>query len=101
MTYGLAIIAPPEADSFSFAALSAANENNIFLCDLSGSSEAQLERDKRAVSVFESLQDCQIQIKCNLFYAPLSNSILTLIHTRDLIRVFILNHPALTLEGRR
>jgi len=34
MTYRLAIIDPPEADCFSFAALSAANENNVFLCDL-------------------------------------------------------------------
>ncbi len=40
MTYRLAIIDPPEADCFSFAALSAANENNIFLCDLCVSSEA-------------------------------------------------------------
>jgi hypothetical protein len=36
----LVIIAPPEADNFSFAARSAANEKNIFLCDLCGSSEA-------------------------------------------------------------
>jgi hypothetical protein len=36
----LVIVAPPEADCFSFAALSAANENNIFLCDHCGSSEA-------------------------------------------------------------
>jgi len=41
MTYRLAIIDPPEADCFSFAALSAANENNVFLCDLCGSSTAQ------------------------------------------------------------
>jgi len=40
MTHNLAIINPPEADSFSFAALSAANENNIYLCDLCVSSEA-------------------------------------------------------------
>ena len=40
MTYRLAIITPPEADCFSFAALSAANENNIYLCDLCVSSEA-------------------------------------------------------------
>ena len=37
MTYRLAIIDPPEADCFSFAARSAANENNIFLCDLAPS----------------------------------------------------------------
>jgi hypothetical protein len=37
----MAIINPPEAEYFSFAALSAANENNIFLCDLCGSSTAQ------------------------------------------------------------
>jgi hypothetical protein len=41
MTYMLAIINLPEADCFSFAALSAANENNIFLCDLGDSSPAQ------------------------------------------------------------
>jgi hypothetical protein len=35
------IIAPPEADYFSFAARSAANENNISLGDLCGSSTAQ------------------------------------------------------------
>jgi hypothetical protein len=40
MTYRLTIIEPPKADCFSFAALSAANENNIFLWDLCGSSEA-------------------------------------------------------------
>ncbi len=47
MTHRLAIINPPEADCFSFAALSAANENNIFLCDLCGSSEAPQGRDLR------------------------------------------------------
>jgi hypothetical protein len=31
---------PPEADCFSFAALSAANENNILLCALCVLSEA-------------------------------------------------------------
>ena len=36
----MAAIDPPEADCFSFAAVSAANENNIFLCDLCVSSEA-------------------------------------------------------------
>jgi hypothetical protein len=50
MTYRLAIIDPPQADCFSFAALSAANENNVFLCDLCVSSEAPQGRDKRAVS---------------------------------------------------
>jgi hypothetical protein len=48
----VAIINPPEADCFSFAALSAANENNAFLCDLCGSSEAPQGRDKRAVNIF-------------------------------------------------
>jgi hypothetical protein len=41
MHCNLVIIAPPEADYFSFAARSAANENNIILCDLCGSSTAQ------------------------------------------------------------
>jgi hypothetical protein len=41
MTYNLAIINPPEADCFSFAARSAANGNNILLCDLCGLSTAQ------------------------------------------------------------
>jgi hypothetical protein len=36
----LITIDPPEADCFSFAALSAANENNIFFWYLCGSSEA-------------------------------------------------------------
>jgi hypothetical protein len=40
MHYMLVIIAPPEADYFSFAARSAANENNVFLCALSGLSTA-------------------------------------------------------------
>jgi hypothetical protein len=40
INHRLVIVAPPEADRFSFAALSAANENNKFLCDLCVSSEA-------------------------------------------------------------
>jgi hypothetical protein len=47
----LAIIAPPEADYFSFAARSAANEKNIFLCDLCGSSSRRFLRG-RAVNAF-------------------------------------------------
>jgi hypothetical protein len=46
----LLIINPPEADCFSFAARSAANENNIFLCDLRGSSPGKFLRG-RAVNV--------------------------------------------------
>jgi hypothetical protein len=42
----LAIIDPPEADCFSFAARSAANENNIFLCDLCGSSPRRFLRGR-------------------------------------------------------
>jgi hypothetical protein len=63
----LAIINPPEADCFSFAALSAANENNIFLCDLCGSSEAGGEY------LLKFFQDSQLYRECNLFCAPLSN----------------------------
>jgi hypothetical protein len=68
MTYRLAVINPPEADCFSFAALSAANENNIFLCDLCGSSEAGGEY------LLKSFQGSQLSRKCNLFCAPLSKS---------------------------
>jgi hypothetical protein len=46
-----AIISPPEADCFSFAARSAANENNKFLCDLCDSSPRRFLRG-RAVHVF-------------------------------------------------
>ncbi len=65
MTYRLAIINPPEADCFSFAALSAANENNIFLCDLCGSSEAG------GKYLLKSFHDSQLHRECNLFCAPL------------------------------
>ncbi len=68
ITYRLAIIDPPEADCFSFAALSAANENNILLCDLCVSSEAGGE------CFFKSFRDSQIHSECNLFCAPLRNS---------------------------
>ena len=54
----LVVIAPPEADYFSFAALSAANENNIFLCDLCVSSPAQCGTGGE--SFFKSLCDNKI-----------------------------------------
>jgi hypothetical protein len=38
------VIAPSEADYFSFAARSAANEKNIYLCDLCGSRTAKAGR---------------------------------------------------------
>jgi hypothetical protein len=43
MTNKLKLMASQQADCFSFAALSAANENNTFLCDLCGSSAASGE----------------------------------------------------------
>jgi hypothetical protein len=54
MHCNLVIIAPPEADYFSFAARSAANENNKSLCDLCGSSPRRYLRG-RAVNNFLSL----------------------------------------------
>jgi hypothetical protein len=70
MTHGLAIIAPPEADYFSFAARSAVNEINIFLCDLCGSSTAQSGTGGECL--FKSLHDSQIHRGYNPFCAPLS-----------------------------
>jgi hypothetical protein len=44
MHCNLVNISPPEADYFSFAARSAANEKNIYLCDLCGSRTAKAGR---------------------------------------------------------
>jgi hypothetical protein len=80
----LVIIAPPEADYFSFDARSAANEKNIFLCDLCGSSPHRLLRGPRRAG--QARGECffiffhlsQILRESNLIFTHLSKSILVM-----------------------